>query len=111
MIINMYYILVFLFQFIYNILKVEEIKFAYENKTLKLVINAILLNTLTILSTYYSLHLLLEGDMFIIISFITGGAVGKWFATTNTFNYRTFILDKIKKIEENKKESSNSDTN
>jgi hypothetical protein len=107
----MYYILVFLFQFIYNILKVEEIKFAYENKTIKLVINAILLNTLTILSTYYSLHLLLEGDMFIIISFITGGAVGKWFATTNIFNYRTFILDKIKKIEENKKESSNSDTN
>jgi len=38
------YLITFILQIVYNIFKVEEIKYSYENKTSKLVINSILLN-------------------------------------------------------------------
>ena len=62
------YVFIFVLQLIFNILRVEEIKFSYENDTKKLIVNSILMNSLILASTYFSLTLLLQGNWFIIIS-------------------------------------------
>lgn len=91
------YFLVFIFQVAFNILKVQEIKYSYEKLTRKLIINSLLINTLTILSLYFSMNLMLGGDWLIIIVFIIGGAIGKWVATMNFTSHRSEIWKKISK--------------
>lgn len=91
------YTITFILQVIFNILKVEEIKLSYENKTAKLVFNSILLNITALCTTFYSVKLMLNGDYIIAIIYITGSAIGKWIATTKLFNYRNFILNQVKK--------------
>ena len=91
------YTITFILQVVYNILKVEEIKFSYENKTTKLVLNSVLLNITALCTTFYSVKLMLSGDYIIAIIYITGSALGKWIATTKLFNYRNFILNQVKK--------------
>jgi len=97
----MIYLLVFIFQFLYNIFKVYEIKYTYENKIKNLVINSIILNGLTLSSTYYSIDHLLKGEIIVILFFIMGAAIGKWFALTHFENYRAKILNLLNN--ENKK--------
>jgi hypothetical protein len=95
------YFLVFFFQVLFNILKVYEIRFSYENNTRKLVINSIMMNLMTILSFYYSLNLMISGDWKVIIVFVSGGALGKLIATTNFQSHRSeiwkFMNNKLKK--------------
>lgn len=91
------YSLIFLLQLIFNVLKVEEIKYSYENKTSKLIFNSILMNAISLATTYYSLTLMLNGDWVVAAIYIAGAASGKWVATTKMFNYRKFILDELKK--------------
>jgi uncharacterized membrane protein YqgA involved in biofilm formation len=88
----MVYFLIFIFQLLYNVFKVYEIKYTYEHKIKKLVVNSIVLNILTLCSTYYSINHLLKGDIIVILFFILGAAVGKWFALTHFENYRAKIL-------------------
>ncbi len=85
------YITTFCLQIIFNILKVEEIKYSYENQTLKAVINSILINVTSLTTSYLSIKLMLEGDFKISLIYIIGSAIGKWIATTKLFNYRNFI--------------------
>ena len=92
----MAYFFVFIFQFIYNISKVLEIKYTYENKVKHLILNSIFINLLSLASFYYSIDLLLKGDLLIIVFFIVGAAVGKWFALTHFENYRAKILNLLK---------------
>jgi len=90
------YLLVYIFQVIFNILKVQEIKLTYENKTGRLMINTILISAVVLASTYYSLNLMLKGDFIVAAVYIFGSVSGKYIAMTKSFNYRNFIWKKLK---------------
>ena len=74
------YLLILFFQIMFNIFKVMEIKFTYENKIKSLLVNSVWINLMALGSTYYSLDGLFRGDYLGIIFYIMGSIVGKWFA-------------------------------
>lgn len=76
----LYYIIIFSFQTTFNIFKVLEIKFTYENKIKQLLINSVFINIVSLGSVYFSLDRLFEGDWFVIPFYIGGSVVGKWIA-------------------------------
>ena len=77
-----YYLLVALFQFSFNVLKVLEIKYTYQNKLKPLLLNSLLINAASLGSVFISIDKLLEGD-YLVIPFYVGFAIlGKWFAMT-----------------------------
>lgn len=93
-----YYFLVALFQFSFNVLKVLEIKYTYQNKLKPLLLNSLLINAASLGSVFISIDKLLEGD-YLVIPFYVGFAIlGKWFAMTQVENFRykvfTFLFGK-----------------
>jgi hypothetical protein len=77
----MTYIIIFLSQLLFNFLKVLEIKFTYENKVGRLLINSVLINSVSLIGVYYSLDLLLnKNDYIVSIFYISGSVLGKLFA-------------------------------
>ena len=82
------YLLVLLFQILFNIFKVLEIKFTYENELKRLLINSVLINLVSLASVYYSLDRLFQNDWFVIIFYISGSVIGKWIAMTKFENTR-----------------------
>lgn len=74
------YLLILFFQVMFNIFKVMEIKFTYENKIKSLLVNSIWINLMALGSTYYSLDGLFKGDYIGIVFYIAGSIIGKWFA-------------------------------
>lgn len=92
----MIYILIFFLQFFYNISKVLEIKYTYENKLNLLMMNTVIINLLTLAATYFSIDYLLKGEFFVVLFYITGGVAGKWFGLTHFENYRAKILNLFK---------------
>ena len=74
------YLLILFFQVMFNIFKVMEIKFTYENKIRSLLVNSIWINLMALGSTYYSLDGLFKGDYIGIVFYIAGSIIGKWFA-------------------------------
>ena len=90
------YTLIFIFQILFNVFKTLEIKYTYENKIKALLINTVLINLISIFSTYYSIEGLLKGDKIIVIVYIVGSVLGKWIAMTNIPNYRFKIFNLFK---------------
>ena len=93
-----HYFLVALFQFSFNVLKVLEIKYTYQNKLKPLLFNSLLINAASLGSVFISIDKLLEGD-YLVIPFYVGFAIlGKWFAMTQFENLRfkvfTFLFGK-----------------
>ena len=86
------YLLILFFQVMFNIFKVMEIKFTYENKIKSLLINSVWINLMALGSTYYSLDGLFKGDYLGIIFYIAGSIIGKWFAMV----HYDAIKDKLK---------------
>jgi hypothetical protein len=84
----MFYLIIFIFQILFNIFKVLEIKFTYENKLKALLINSVLINLVSLVSVYYSLDGLFAGDLWVVPFYITGSVIGKWFAMTKFENTR-----------------------
>lgn len=82
------YFAVFVFQLFFNVFKTMEIKYTYENKIKALLMNSIWINLVGLGSTYFSLERLFAHDWIIIVVFIAGSIVGKWFAMTHFENYR-----------------------
>lgn len=82
------YLAIFIFQFFYNLLKVYEIKYSYEKETLKLIVNSILMNGIALITVYYSLQMMFDGDWLVVLIYIVGAALGKWVATTKYFKLR-----------------------
>lgn len=74
------YFLILLFQIMFNIFKVMEIKFTFENKIRGLLINSVWINLMALGSTYYSLDGLFKGDYLGILFYVAGSIIGKWFA-------------------------------
>ena len=93
----MEYLLIFIFQSIFNVAKVYEIKYAYENQLKGILISSTVLSLLTIISTYLSIELLLAGDLKVIIVYVLGSLLGKYIAyLSEKNNYRTKLYNLIK---------------
>ena len=88
------YLLVFAFQFFFNIFKTLEIKYTYEHKVNALLLNSIWINLVSLGSTYFSLERLIAGEWSILIVYIGGSVVGKWVAMTKVEMYKK----KIKRV-------------
>ena len=76
----------------FNIFKVLEIKFTYENKITPLLINSVFINVVSLASVYFSLDRLFTGDFVVVIFYISGSVIGKWIAMTKMENKRFQIF-------------------
>ena len=90
--------LLFVSQLTFNILKVWEIKYTYQNKTVPLLINSVLISSVSLLSTYISVTSLLDGNWISIIFYISGSTIGKYIGMTMQSKltyFRTNTNDKV----------------
>jgi hypothetical protein len=92
-----YYLLILVFQILFNIFKVLEIKYTYENKLRLLLFNSVYINLISLASVYWSLDLLFNGDWWVIPFYIGGSVLGKWIAMTQVENIRYNIYKLFKK--------------
>ena len=95
---NKSYFLILFFQIMFNIFKVLEIKFTYENQLNRLLVNSVWINLVSLASVYFSLDSLLKGDMWVLPFYIGGSVLGKWIAMTQMDNLESklFIFFKTK---------------
>ena len=100
----MNYIAILTFQIMFNIFKVLEIKFTYENQLTRLMLNSVWINLVSLASVYYSLDSLLKGDMWVLPFYIGGSVLGKWIAMTQMENLESKLFFFFKtKTEKSKK--------
>jgi hypothetical protein len=71
-------ILLFIFQLSFNILKTFEIKYTFKKEINKLMLNSLMINIISLLSLYFSINALSNGDLYMIISYLLGSLTGKW---------------------------------
>jgi hypothetical protein len=71
-------IVVLISQIIFNILKVLEIKYTYQNRIKPLLINSVFINIVSLLSVYYAIDDLLKGNFAIVFFYIVGSVIGKY---------------------------------
>ena len=71
-------LIVLLAQTLYNIFKVLEIKYTYQNKIGALLLNSVWINLVALVSTYYAIDDLLNGRFSIVIFYIIGSVLGKY---------------------------------
>lgn len=83
-----YYIIIFIFQLLFNVLKVMEIKFTFENQLNKLLVNSVLINLVSLAGVYFSLERLFQNDWLVLPFYIGGSVIGKWIAMTKFENIR-----------------------
>ena len=74
----MVFIWVFIFQVLFNIFKVLEIRYTLHNQVRKLLANSVWINLVSLASTFYSIDALLKGNFIVIIFYIAGSVVGKY---------------------------------
>jgi hypothetical protein len=103
----MNYIAILTFQIMFNIFKVLEIKFTYENQLSRLLVNSVWINLVSLASVYFSLDSLLKGDMWVLPFYIGGSVLGKWIAMTQMDNLESklfvFFRSKTEKPKRNVK--------
>ena len=103
----MNYIAILTFQIMFNIFKVLEIKFTYENQLNRLLLNSVWINLVSLASVYFSLDSLLKGDMWVLPFYIGGSVLGKWIAMTQMDNLESklfvFFRSKTEKPKRNGK--------
>lgn len=87
-----YYLIVFVFQILFNIFKVMEIKFTFENQLRNLLINSVWINLVSLAAVYFSLDRLFQNDWFVLPFYIGGSVIGKWIAMTKFENTRYRIF-------------------
>ena len=83
-----YYLIVFVFQVLFNIFKVMEIKFTFENQLRNLLIKSVWINLISLASVYFSLDRLFQNDWVVLPFYIGGSVIGKWIAMTKFENIR-----------------------
>jgi hypothetical protein len=105
------YIAILTFQIMFNIFKVLEIKFTYENQLNRLLINSVWINLVSLASVYFSLDSLLKGDMWVLPFYIGGSVLGKWIAMTQMDNLESklfvFFRSKTEKPKKNVRTKTN----
>lgn len=87
-----YYFIVFVFQVLFNIFKVMEIKFTFENQLRNLLINSVWINLVSLAAVYFSLDRLFQNDWLVLPFYIGGSVIGKWIAMTKFENTRYRIF-------------------
>jgi len=85
------YILVFLFQIMFNVFKTMEIKYTYENKVNELMLNSIWINLVSLGSVYFAIDNLFKGNWSVIIVYIMGSVAGKWVAMKHFENVNKML--------------------
>jgi len=107
----MNYIAILTFQIMFNIFKVLEIKFTYENQLTRLMLNSVWINLVSLASVYFSLDSLLKGDMWVLPFYIGGSVLGKWIAMTQMDNLESklfvFFRSKTEKPNKNVRTKTN----
>jgi hypothetical protein len=88
------YIIVLVFQILFNIFKVYEIKYTYENRLVPLLINSVWINLISLSSVFFSLDRLFVGDFLVVPFYIFGSVVGKWLGMTKFTNIRFLLFKK-----------------
>ena len=86
------YAAILTFQVMFNIFKVLEIKFTYENQLNRLLINSVWINLVSLASVYFSLDSLLKGDLLVLPFYIGGSVLGKWIAMTQMDNLESKLF-------------------
>jgi hypothetical protein len=71
-------LIVFLSQTLFNIFKVLEIKYTYQNKIGPLLLNSVWINLVSLVSIYYSLDNLFKNNFAVIAFYIAGSVFGKY---------------------------------
>lgn len=71
-------ILLFIFQFSFNILKTLEIRYTYKNELTESLINSLMINIISLASLYFSIDALIQGNLYMIASYILGSFSGKF---------------------------------
>lgn len=104
----MIYLIIFLFQYLFNLLKVMEIKYSYEEKIKPLIIVTALLSAIVLASTYFSFTLLLKGDLKVIPIYIIGSILGKLTAIKIN-NTRAKIFHKLFNKDKDKDKDNNNE--
>jgi len=90
----MLFIIVFVLQVLFNIFKVFEIKYAYENNLKGLLITGGILSIINILGIYFSVGSLLSGNWKVVIVFVLGSLTGKYLSyVLNTEKYRAKVYE------------------
>lgn len=89
-------------------LKVMEIKYSYEEKIKPLIIVTALISGIILASTYFSLTLLLKGDIIVIPIYIVGSILGKLTAIKIN-NTRAKIFHKLFDKDNNKDNNNNNE--
>jgi hypothetical protein len=88
------YIIVLVFQILFNIFKVYEIKYTYENRLVPLLINSVWINLISLSSVFFSLDRLFVGDFLIVPFFIFGSVIGKWLGMTKLSDIKLWFFKK-----------------
>jgi len=107
----MNYIAILTFQIMFNIFKVLEIKFTYENQLNRLLINSVWINLVSLASVYFSLDSLLKGDMWVLPFYIGGSVLGKWIAMTQMDNLESKLFIFFRSKTEKQKRNVRTKTN
>jgi len=107
----MNYIAILTFQIMFNIFKVLEIKFTYENQLNRLLINSVWINLVSLASVYFSLDSLLRGDMWVLPFYIGGSVLGKWIAMTQMDNLESKLFIFFRSKTEKPKRNARTKTN
>jgi len=71
-------LIVLISQTLFNVFKVLEIKYTYQNKVGALLINSVWINLVALVSTYYAIDDLFKGNFTIVIFYILGSVIGKY---------------------------------
>lgn len=62
--------------------------------------NTIFMNLVILASTYFSLSMLLAGDLFIGVVYVLGAVFGKWWGLVRSTNYRNKLLEELDEIKQ-----------
>ena len=93
----------------FNIFKVLEIKFTYENQLSRLLVNSVWINLVSLAGMYFSLQpLLFERDYLVLPFYIGGSVLGKWVAMTQMDNTESKLFSFFKSKTEKPKRNGKS---
>ena len=95
----------------FNIFKVLEIKFTYENQLTRLLLNSVWINLVSLASVYFSLDSLLRGDWWVLPFYIGGSVLGKWIAMTQMDNLESKLFIFFRSKTEKPKRNARTKTN
>jgi hypothetical protein len=82
------YISIFVLQIAFNICKVLEIRYTYENRLAPILWVGLALSVMMILGFYLSIGALLKGEWVVVLIYVSGSVLGK---------YLSFLINKRKK--------------